>query len=332
MLTVGGLFLAGIMGVSQQAVRGQGQGATTVTPADYLRWRGEFKNWGKWGPADQIGATNLITPAKVLSAAKLVRNGIVVSLAHPVPQKAAADVGEAQVFHRVTNNISMTGTTDNYQVSYHGQALAHMDSFCHFFFEGQLYNGHRVEGNITKEEGCKKNGIMGWANGIVTRAVLYDIPQLKGVDWIEPGTPITRADLEAWEKKSGVKVGAGDVIMLYVGRWKRREKMGPWTGQVAGYYADTIPFIRERGIAFLGHDQNIDWNPRPGWGADQGIPGNPVHQAALNWMGVNIVENLDLEKLVETARRLRRYEFMMTFAPLPVEGGTGSPLNPLAVF
>ena len=52
----------------------------------------------------------------------------------------------------------------------------------------------------------------------------------------------------------------------------------------------------------------------------------------LKYIGVNIVENLDLERLVETARRLRRYEFMVTFAPLPVEGGTGSPLNPLAIF
>ena len=62
------------------------------------------------------------------------------------------------------------------------------------------------------------------------------------------------------------------------------------------------------------------------------FPVNPIHQAVLNWMGVSIVENLDLEKAVETARRLKRYEFMITFAPLPVEGGTGSPLNPLAVF
>ena len=49
-------------------------------------------------------------------------------------------------------------------------------------------------------------------------------------------------------------------------------------------------------------------------------------------MGVSIIENLDLEKAVETARRLKRYEFMISFAPLPVEGGTGSPINPLAMF
>jgi kynurenine formamidase len=166
----------------------------------------------------------------------------------------------------------------------------------------------------------------------VTRAVLYDIPQLKGVEWVEPGTPITRADLEAWEKKVGVKAGPGDVVLLYVGRWKRRAKSGPWGDKVAGYFVDTLPWVKQREPAFLGHDFNIDWLPRPGWGPDQGIQGNPIHQMILKYMGVNIVENLDLERTVETARRLRRYEFMITFAPLPVEGGTGSPLNPLAIF
>jgi len=100
------------------------------------------------------------------------------------------------------------------------------------------------------------------------------------------------------------------------------------TGQVAGFYPDTIPWMYERLPAFLGHDFNIDWNPRPGW---EGLR-NPIHVAVLNWIGINIVENLDLEAAVTTARRLNRYEFVITFAPLPVEGGTGSPVNPLAIF
>ena len=146
--------------------------------------------------------------------------------------------------------------------------------------------------------------------------MLYDIPQLKGVDWVEPGTPITRADLEAWEAQAGVKAGPGlDLALLYVGRWKRREVEGAWRGTVAGFHPDTIPWIKERDVAFLGHDFNIDWSPRPGWGADEGIPSNPVHQAVLNWMGVGIVECLDLEQAVDAARRLDRYEFMVTFAP-----------------
>ena len=331
MLLAGGLLLAGTITMTRFLAQGQSS-AAAVTPADYLRWRSEFSNWGRWGKDDEKGATNLITPTKVVSVAKLVKTGEVISLAHAVPQQAAADVPEPAVFHRTTLGIDANASRDNYQVSYHGQATAHMDTFCHQYADGQMYNGYSVKDNITPETGCKKGSIMAWRDGIVTRGVLYDIPQLKGVDWIEPGTPITRADLEAWEKKSGIKAGPGDVVLLYVGRWKRRAKFGPWGDKVSGYYADTLPWVKQREPAFLGHDFNIDWLPRPGWGPEQGIQGNPIHQMILKYIGVNIVENLDLERLVETARRLRRYEFMITFAPLPVEGGTGSPLNPLAIF
>jgi kynurenine formamidase len=191
-----------------------------------------------------------------------------------------------------------------------------------------MYNGVPVKENLSTETGCAKGSVMNWRDGVTTRAVLYDIAQLKGVDWVDPLTPIRRADLEAWEKKVGVRVGPGDIPLLYIGRWKRRAALGPWTGQVAGFYADTIPWMYERLPAFLGHDFNIDWNPRPGW---EGVR-NPIHVAVLNWIGINIVENLDLEAAVATARKLNRYEFAITFAPLPVEGGTGSPVNPLALF
>ena len=334
-----GLVLAGIAGGFQLQAQGQAgapaQPPAPAAPADtaklraqYEQWRKEFKTWGKWGPDDNKGASNLITPQKVLEATKLVRTGTVISLAHAEPQVAAADVNPNGVFKRTTNNITEGGTADNYQVSYHGLTVAHMDSWCHFFENGQMYNGIPVAGNLNAEEGCKKGSIMNWKDGIVTRAVLYDIAQLKGVDVVDPGVPITRADLEAWEKKSGVKAGPGDVVLLYIGRWKRRAQVGPWAGQVSGYYADTIPWMHERMPAFLGHDFNIDWNPRPGW---EGMR-NPIHVAALNWMGINIVECLDLEEAAAMARKLNRYEFMITFAPLPVEGGTGSPLNPLAIF
>jgi hypothetical protein len=328
------LLIVAALVVIRPPVRGQTASPKDVTPADYLRWQKEYKNWGRWGANDERGTSNLITPAKILAASRLVKSGIVISLAHPVPQIVDPEVPPASVFHRITNGIYSTGTTDTYQVSYHGKGLSHMDAFCHFWgADGKMYNGYVASENVTAETGCKKDSVMAWRDGIVTRAVLYDMPQLKGVDWIEPGTPITRADLEAWEKKSGVKAGPGDIILLYVGRWKRRAAKGAQgDGKVAGYYADVIPWIKQREPAFIGHDVNIDWNPRPGWGGPEGIPVNPVHQAVLNWMGVNIIENLDLEEAVTTARKFKRYEFMLTFGPIPVEGGTGSPLNPLAVF
>ncbi len=327
-----GMALASLLAIFLQRAPSQSKGSAAATPADYLRWRMEMKNWGRWGADDQRGASNLITAEKSLTAARLVKSGIVISLAHAVPQEVDAEVPEGSIFHRTTESIGDYNTIDRYEVSYHGLATAHMDAFCHFYLEGKMYNGYSVKDNLTPETGCKKDDIMAWRDGVVTRAVLYDMPQLKGVDWIEPGTPIARADLEAWEKKSGVKAGPGDVIMLYVGRWKRRAAKGPDPTAIPGYFADVVPFIKERQVAFIGHDFNIDWSPRPGWGAAQGIPVNPIHQAVLNWMGVGIVENLDLERAVETARKLKRYEFMLTFAPLPVEGGTGSPINPLAVF
>ena len=335
-----GLACAGIVGGWHVAAQGQAappaQAAVPAPPdtamlrAQYEQWRTEFKTWGKWAPVGQEskGTTALITPQKVESALKLVRNGIVVSLAANEPQVVAADVGAAGIFHRVTNGITDGGTTDNYQVSFHGQTVSHIDSWCHFFENGQMYNGVPVQGNLSAETGCVKGSVMNWKGGITTRAVLYDIAQLKGVDWADPTVPIRRADLEAWEKKAGVKIGPGDIPLLYIGRWKRRAALGAWTGQVAGYYPDTIPWMHDRLPSFIGHDFNIDWNPRPGW---EGMR-NPIHVAVLNWMGINIVECLDLEEAVATARRLNRYEFTITFAPLPVEGGTGSPVNPLAIF
>src|SRR5215468_9032900 len=92
-MLLGGLFLTGGLTISRFYARSQTTTAS-VTPADYIRWRSEFKNWGRWGADDERGTTNLITPEKILSAVKLVKTGNVVSLAHAVPQQAAADVPE----------------------------------------------------------------------------------------------------------------------------------------------------------------------------------------------------------------------------------------------
>jgi len=336
-----GLALIALVGGFTLTAQGQGAPAaqapagppppdTAAMRQQYEQWRKDFKTWGKWAPVGQEskGTTSLITPEKVQSALKLARSGIAVSLAHAEPTEVAADVGPNGLFKRTTLGITEGGTTDNYQVSFHGQTVAHIDTWCHFFENGQMYNGVQVQGNLSPETGCAKGGIMNWKDGITTRAVLYDIAALKGVEWADPATPIRRADLEAWEKKSGVKIGPGDIPLLYIGRWKRRAAVGPSNQPVAGYYADTIPWMHDRLPSFIGHDFNIDWNPRPGW---EGMR-NPIHVAVLNWMGINIVECLDLEQAVQTARRLNRYEFAITFAPLPVEGGTGSPVNPIAIF
>jgi hypothetical protein len=146
-LLAGGAALA-----SRPLAHGQTGSAQTVTPADYLRWQKEFKNWGRWGANDERGTSNLITAAKSLSAARLVKSGIVVSLAHAVIQVPDAEIPARSVFHRTTEGIYPTGTVDSYAVSYHGRAMAHMDSFCHFFgADGKMYNGFPASENLTAE-------------------------------------------------------------------------------------------------------------------------------------------------------------------------------------
>ena len=137
-----------------------------------------------------------------------------------------------------------------------------------------------------------------------------------------------RADIEALEKIERVKIASGDVVLLYTGRWKRRAAKGPWptaTG-FAGYHPDVAYFLKERGVSFIGSDGPNDVSP-------SGLPrGVSLHTLALVAMGVSIFDNLDFERAAEQAKRLNRYEFLFMAAPLRIEKGTGSPLNPLAVF
>src|SRR5262249_33251107 len=188
----------------------------------------QVKNWGRWGPNDELGSANLVTAAKRKQAAALVRTGVTVSLAHNPITERADDVASPFDHTMLRGN-----NVDRYAVSYHGYAHSHIDALCHILYKDQTYNGY-TRAEVNTDKGCTKLGIQNLKNGIVTRGVLVDIPHLRGVPFLEPGTPIYVEDLEAWEKKSGVKIESGDAVLLRTGRWARRDKLGPWNvGQTA---------------------------------------------------------------------------------------------------
>jgi kynurenine formamidase len=315
------------------AVRTDGYKPVT-NEAEFRQAMKDVSNWGRWGADDELGASNLITPAKRKQAAALVKEGTSVSLAHNVNQEDAADAGSK--LDRVVVNVSESGASDRYQYSgtYHGAIHSHLDALnCHVMFEGKGYNGRAMD-EIKAAAGCPKGSILAQRNGIFTRGVLFDATLLPGKatpqGWLEPGTAVHARDLEALEKIQRVKVAPGDVILLYTGRWKRRAALGPWkTAEgFAGYQADVAYFMKERGVSFIGHDA---WNDV----APHGFPptvGLPIHRLALVALGVSIFDNLDLEEAAEVARRLKRWEFLFTAAPLRIEKGMGSPLNPIATF
>jgi kynurenine formamidase len=213
-------------------------------------------------------------------------------------------------------------------VSYHGYAHSHIDALCHILYRDQTYNGY-ARAEVNTEKGCTKLGIQNLKDGIVTRGVLVDIPRLRKLPYLEPGTPIYAEDLEAWEKNSGVKIASGDAVLVRTGRWARRAAVGPWNvGQnAAGLHASVAPWLKARGISLLGGDAAQDVVPS----MVEGIT-LPIHTLLITGLGVNLLDNQDLEALGDAAAKLNRWEFMLTVAPVPVTGGTGFPLNAIAIF
>jgi kynurenine formamidase len=304
------------------------QPAHNLTKADFDRMVKELSNWNRWGKDDQRGTVNLITPATRKRAAALVREGFTVSLAHNVLKEAAADNRAPFEHTMIATGASPTSQAglDRYAVSYHGYAHTHLDALGHIFHEGQIYNGHPQQ-RIT-EKGAEALDILAFKDGIFARGVLVDIPRLKGLPYLEPSTPIYPEDLEAWEKKAGLKIASGAVVFIRTGRWARRAAQGPWEAtRFAGLHASCARWLHQRDIAMIGSDSALDVMPSGIEGVNQ-----PMHRLMIVVMGTPIFDNCDLEALGDAANQRRRWEFLFTAAPLAVPGGTGSPLNPIAVF
>ena len=302
-------------------------GTRPVSNEQFRKWMTELSNWGRWGRADQLGALNLVTPQKRKEALRLAREGVCVSLARDVETEKAVDNGSPFVHSMDRTGINNPGFScaDTFKVSYHGMAHTHIDSLCHMFFEGKMYNGF-AQTNVTSE-GALQLGIGNLKQGIVTRGVLIDLPSLRGVEFLEPGTPIYPEELDAWEKRTKTKVRPGDVVLIRTGRWARRAALGPWNGKFAGLHATCASWLKARDVAVLGSDAASDVLPSGAEGVSM-----PVHQLCLISMGTWILDNCDLEALSVAAKQRNRRDFLLLVAPLAVPGGTGSPVNPLAVF
>jgi kynurenine formamidase len=295
-----------------------------VTPEEYEGWKKELSNWGRWGKDDQIGALNLITPAKRKQAAALVKEGVSVSMAGDLDTEKAVD--NPNPFELKMLSIG----TDQISANYHGIAHTHLDSLAHINDNGVFFNGYKPDADTVMKQGHAKNSIHNLKNGIFTRGILIDIPRLKGVPYLEPGTAIYVEDLEAWEKKTGVKVSPGDALFVRTGVWARRKALGPWLrgradgGRDAGLDPSVIPWLKKRDIAIMGSDH-------PQYVAPALLRG-AVHDFALLYLGIHLFDNCDLEALADAAAARKRWEFLLTAAPLAIRGGTGSPINPIATF
>jgi kynurenine formamidase len=297
----------------------------------------KVKSWGRWGADDQRGALNLVTPERRARAAAGVETGEAVSLAHELPTRPSVENPSPAQHHMLLAGDALDATPvpglgtslDWIGVAFHGMAVSHLDALCHVFVDGRMYNGFPA--TDVRSVGAARNSVMVAADGIVGRGVLLDVPRLRGVAWLEPGEAVAPDELDAAERAQGVRVEEGDILLVGTGRDARRAARGPWSPTevgLAGLHPECIPWLHERGVAVLGCDGVSD--PLPG-NAAEGWP-IPVHQCCLVGMGVHLLDNLQLGRLAEACARHGRWAFFLSVAPLRVEGGTGSPVNPIAVF
>jgi kynurenine formamidase len=294
-----------------------------------------LSNWGRWGKDDERGTTNLITPERLVAAARLVKQGKVFDLGIPFasdgPQPGGPRVNPVHLMSATGANQSFPGGfryADDY-VFMPLQSATQWDGLAHVYYGDQLYNGFPAS-DVTPN-GALHDAIDKQAKGIAGRGVLLDVAALKGVPWLAGGSVITPDDLEAAMRRQGnVTVGAGDILLFRTG-WRRmyleRRNAAEFMGHEPGLGIACCEWLRERDVAAVCSDNY----------AIEVIPNEdpsvmmPVHMILIRDMGMTLGEIFDLEELAADCERDGIWEFFFTAPPLKVTRAVGSPINPLAI-
>ncbi|GAA1003069.1 cyclase [Acrocarpospora pleiomorpha] len=275
----------------------------------------KVSNTHRWGSDDVLGTLNFIDAAKRVEAARLVTEGLSVSLSRPF---------KPDVQHMVFVGSGEASAYDYFGVACHGLVNTHLDALAHSQFEGRMYNGVPITESF-KRDGVHYGAITAQGDGIFTRGVLLDVAGALGLEWFPPGSGITVADLEAAEQMAGVTVGRGDALFVRCGFLDYVAGHGIPSAR-PGLLPETYEWMHEREIAVYGGDCT---EPIP-YPSDRFT--YPLHAIGLVSMGLILLDHPEVERLADTCRELGRYEFLLTVAPLLLEKGTGSPVNPVATF
>ncbi len=293
-------------------------------------------NWGRWGDDDERGTTNLITPERVVAAAKLVRTGKVFDLGIPLDETGPQTGGGIR--SNPVHLMSATGEGQNIKGGFRYtddyiimplQCATQWDGLAHVFYDDHLYNGFPA--TAVTPRGAMHDSIDRQAKGITGRGVLLDIAALKGVAWLEAGYAITPADLEAaMARQGGVTVGAGDIMLFRTGaRRMFLEHRDPaeFMGGEPGIGLECVDWLHERDVAAVGSD-NYAIEVIPGENSDVFMT---VHMVLIRDMGMTLGEIFDLEELAADCAADGVWEFFFSAPVLKVSRAVGSPINPLAI-
>jgi len=301
---------------------------TTPTPEQVKSYLRDRRNWGRWGDKGAAGAINLITPQKRLDALKLARSGRAVSLSKPLPVKPSPqNPRPVQHYMKKTELSGGVGAAMDYVGIFpHGHAVTHIDALCHVWDGDGMWDGREPAKEITYD-GARYGSVDAWSEGIITRGVLLDVPKHRGEPYVTVDSPVHGWELEDIAKEQGVSVGPGDAAVVFSGSNAYiADHPDAWSeGSVnPGLHGSCLPFIRDNDVSVLGWDM-LDASTSP---SEVSMPMHGV----LRSYGVAILDNAQLEPLAEACASEGTYEFLLVITPLVLVGGTGSPVNPIAMF
>jgi kynurenine formamidase len=279
-------------------------------------------NAGRWGPDDELGTLNLITPTTRRRAARLVVEGVSVSMAADLSAQHSPLTDSLQIHTAFSDPAAPMAVADSITLQVHGWST-HVDALGHIYSNDVGYNGRR-RSEIFSDRGLAANAITALKDGVFTRGVLLDVASTGP---LPADHMITPSELERAEEDAGVRVEAGDALFVHTGLAARfaADPRGD-VGRRAGVGVDAVLWLHERDVAVFGGDC-VDVLPGP----DPDLP-LPLHQLGIGAMGLTLLDWPRLDDVLAMCARLQRHEFLLTVAPLPIIGGTGSPVNPIATF
>ena len=299
------------------------------------------KNWERWGPDDEIGTLNNISPGDIVNAARLIRRGKVFSLGlnfdNRGPQTGLWGNRFNPIHTMLTSGVdAIAGRQESIGICYADdmvtmplQCGTQWDALGHIFFGDKMWNGY--DAKLVDSSGAQKNGIEKTRDKMVGRGVLLDVARFKGVESLEDGYGIGTEELEDCAKTQGVEVRRGDFVIFRTGQMERCLKAGVWGGYAGGdapgLRFETADWIRRTDIAAICADTwGCEVRPNESNEASQ-----PWHWVVIPMIGITMGEIFYLKDLAEDCAEDHVYEFFFCGPPLPITGAVGSPINPIAI-
>jgi kynurenine formamidase len=320
--------------------------ARKLTRQDLRDAAEKYKNWGKWGPSDEIGTLNHTRPEDIVAAARLVKKGKVISLAlnfdSSGPQGAKskyASMGRINPVHTMlrTGTDAYSGVLDHRGIRAADdmvvmplQCGTQWDGLGHVFYENSMWNGYDCR-EVTSN-GAQKCGIEKTKARMVGRGVFLDVPRVLGKKYLDDGYAITCADLDKTAEMQGVKMKRGDFVIVRTGQMEAKLDAGSWDGypggDAPGFAFETLEWIKRTELAALASDTwGCEVRPNE---TEAGI-NQPWHWITIPMMGMTMGEIFYVKELAEDCAADKVYEFLFVAPAIPITGAVGSPTNPLAI-